>query len=365
MNTIGFPNTDIYMEHEHGGEESFWPSFTDIMMVIVMTFLLITVAVILNNWELVNSLKASVAAEQQAAAQAQSALQVVETKSRENETLEERLLRIEQLLASRNKALQESQLKASQTLAALTASQADLTKAQGNIDQLSTEKTKLVGEKTALEASKASLEAAKTKLVETLKASESNTQLQEQKIATLVREKEQVLLAADDEKKELETQLKESSSKLESLAEVQDKVQEMQRELDAREQEISSLKARDTEGHDKLLSLQGEYDELDKKYQKLLRPARSDKNKHVVRVIYDKVAGRGAYQIVDMGRPAQKISSRAELGQKLSVLKQEYGNDLYVKIIIPESSSISHTEAWKFTSEILNEYDYYYSDEKL
>ena len=30
--------------HDESAEESFWPSFTDIMMVIVMTFLLVTVA---------------------------------------------------------------------------------------------------------------------------------------------------------------------------------------------------------------------------------------------------------------------------------------------------------------------------------
>ena len=48
-NSIGFPDLDLYGEYEGGGGESFWPSFTDIMMVIVMVFLLVTVSVILNT----------------------------------------------------------------------------------------------------------------------------------------------------------------------------------------------------------------------------------------------------------------------------------------------------------------------------
>src|SRR5919107_1150809 len=57
--------------HRHGDtladHNTFWPSFTDIMTVVVMIFLLTSVIVIVHNWELVDNLRASILAEQQAA----------------------------------------------------------------------------------------------------------------------------------------------------------------------------------------------------------------------------------------------------------------------------------------------------------
>lgn len=41
-------------------EESFWPSFTDVMMVITMIFLIVTVAVVLTNTRLLDDLRHSV-----------------------------------------------------------------------------------------------------------------------------------------------------------------------------------------------------------------------------------------------------------------------------------------------------------------
>ena len=129
----GFPNSDFYNEHEGAGGESFWPSFTDIMMVIVMVFLLVSVAVILNNWQLMEELKRSVDAERQAAQQAQAALTTAKMKKEENETLAERLARLETLVSARtatveqlqqqnkmvNNALDSSQQQAKQRLQAL------------------------------------------------------------------------------------------------------------------------------------------------------------------------------------------------------------------------------------------------------
>jgi hypothetical protein len=33
---------------------------------------------------------------------------------------------------------------------------------------------------------------------------------------------------------------------------------------------------------------------------------------------------------------------------------------LYVKIVIPDTSGLSYSEAWSFTNNILSRYDYYY-----
>jgi hypothetical protein len=48
------------------GEDSFWPSFTDIMTVIVMIFMLAMVILLLPNMELLSQLRATMEAELQA-----------------------------------------------------------------------------------------------------------------------------------------------------------------------------------------------------------------------------------------------------------------------------------------------------------
>ena len=46
--------------------------------------------------------------------------------------------------------------------------------------------------------------------------------------------------------------------------------------------------------------------------------------------------------------------------KQLLKLKQKYGDNLYVKVIIPENSGLSYNEAWQFMQDIFNKYDYYY-----
>ncbi len=67
-----------------GGENSFWPSFTDIMMVVTMIFLMATSLLVVRNWQLVAELQESITAERIAS-------QLIESTSQENVTLEERL----------------------------------------------------------------------------------------------------------------------------------------------------------------------------------------------------------------------------------------------------------------------------------
>ena len=55
---------DLRQNHAHMLEESFWPSFTDIMTVVVMIFLIATSVLIVKNWELVQELKTSILVEQ-------------------------------------------------------------------------------------------------------------------------------------------------------------------------------------------------------------------------------------------------------------------------------------------------------------
>ena len=106
-------------------------------------------------------------------------------------------------------------------------------------------------------------------------------------------------------------------------------------------------------------SLQDEYDELRVKYDKLIQPARSAKGKHVVTVRYWKENGQYHMGIKDTGETDYSVVTRKELNRRLSKLKDDHPGNLYVKLIIPDDSGLSYNEAWTFTKDILDMYDYY------
>jgi len=255
MNNGGFPNSDFYHEHEGSGGESFWPSFTDIMMVIAMVFLLVSVAVILNNWQLMEDLKRSVNAEQQAAQQAQAALTAAQMKKKENETLAERLVRLETLVASRTATVQQLQQRNKTVSSELTSS-----RQQAEQRLLALEK----------------IQAERITLKNTLRDNENTlSQLK----TTLTAEEEQT-----------ERLLKQS--KLDKQA-----IDKAESESNNSQDELKALREKLQNGHEQLASLKGEYNSLDKRYQKLLKPARSTKSKYVVKVIYSKERGVATYQL--------------------------------------------------------------------
>ena len=55
---------DLRQNQHHLVEDSFWPSFTDIMTVVVMIFLITTSILIVKHWELVDELKTRIKVEQ-------------------------------------------------------------------------------------------------------------------------------------------------------------------------------------------------------------------------------------------------------------------------------------------------------------
>jgi hypothetical protein len=58
---------------------------------------------------------------------------------------------------------------------------------------------------------------------------------------------------------------------------------------------------------------------------------------------------------------SEEIISESDLYQKLSVLKVKHADKLYTKVI-PDDNSLTHGEAWGFTTKILNRFDYYYQN---
>ncbi|QTR47905.1 hypothetical protein J9253_08325 [Thiothrix litoralis] len=273
-------------------EESFWPSFTDIMMVITMIFLIVTVAVVLTNTRLLDNLRHSVLAEQvaqqeaqklavdaqRAAQEAQKANQQAEFQLKANATLEEQLDYLQQRTASLEMELLRSRATTEEARATSTSKDAELARLQ------------------AL-----------------------------------------------------------SSTQADTLGLRDKAIQELQITLESKETDMAGLRTKVDESEKKLLSMQGEYTELDQKYQKLLKPARSTKGKQVVEVVYSK----SGYSIRKPGEASSRSVTRAALESELGALKAQHSTDLYVKVIIPNNSGLSYNDAWRFTSDMLSKYDYY------
>jgi chromosome segregation ATPase len=299
------------------GGDTFWPSFTDIMMVIVMIFMIASTVLVLRNWDLVQELRATIEAEHQAEALARS---MTETSA----TLEEQLaqaqhknseLRMRLMRADENRQSMQVQLAdQSQQLQALTEKQQQLA--------ASLQQSRRSGQRNADRLVKVSAELAKTSAE------------YEQLVATHASLQELLLQALDD----LDASEQTGSEQALELAKLRQGYSVSTRQMDA---------------------LQGEYDELRIKYDKLIRPARSASGKHVVTVRYWKENGHYQLGIRDTGETDYSVVTRKELHRRLSKLKDDHSGKLYVKLIIPDDSGLSYNEAWGFTMDILDKYDYY------
>ncbi len=318
----------------HAVEGSFWPSFTDIMMVITMIFLMATSLLVVRNWQLVAELRESVEAEQIAS-------QMIKSTSMENSTLEERVVNAEQS----NSILRLRLLKKDEEL---QLSKNSLRQQKFYIDAIETDNERL---KTSLGASLTALALANTE-IDTVKTQQQTLDI---KISTL----QQQLLSAEAQQVKLAFQLAEAQSKISDLAESK---QAQQQSIDDLTQQ-KQLLAREIDAYNKqLLSLKGDYDIVKTKYEDLIKPARSAKGKYIAEVYYIRGAGGEVIRYKQPGNSDFIDLSLAEVEKRLTKLKQEKGNDLYVKIIIPTDSGLTYNEAWEFMRKLLAKYDYYYQE---
>ncbi len=327
--SFGFPNANNDFEYHDSNEESFWPSFTDIMMVIVMVFLLVAVSVILNNYQLLENLKKSIQAQQLASS-------IAEDTQLKNSTLEEQLLQLKQQLALAN-----NQISAAKESNKTT--QAELLKNQQIIKELnaiSKQQTQQLEEKTAYFAT----------LEQQAKQQQKEQQNKVEDLKAQIEVLRNSLTENSSAYRELQQTLSNKSSKIEQL----------QTSLTEKTDQYNELKKKGESNETQLLSLQGELNSLDKKYQKLLRPARSAKNKFVVAIIYTKRKGRPIYRLRIHPKGEYKNVSRSQLERKMAKLKKQHKNNLYVKVVIPKNSGLSYNEALKFTSFMQKSYDYYF-----
>jgi DNA repair exonuclease SbcCD ATPase subunit len=293
---------------------SLWPSFTDIMTVILMIFMLTMVIVIIKNADLARRLLAQQAQQREvqealnAAREAESELELIVT------NLEEKLRakEMEIILLGDEISVLQSTLEAK--VAFISALQSRIGDLQEDVGRLESE-----------------------------------------------------VAAAREEKEKLRSRFNEKMAAIREetrrqIAEFNRKFAALLERLDEKEESIVVLNAEKRELELALAKQRKAYLVLEEKYNELVRPARSPMGKTVVTVQYSKTDGR--YRILFKGPDSDAFEAveRGQLHARLRRLKDALREKLYVKVIIPEDSGLSYNEAWNFTREILSKYDYYYQE---
>ncbi len=289
----------VDLRRSHLSSESFWPSFTDIMMVVVMIFLLTSMILMVKNWELLEQLRNSMAAEEQAE-------KIIHDTSMENATLEE------QLAQAQNEI---SMLRMQLLLASEQASQLNV-----ELDDKDRQIVIMLSDNAKLKNSVNKNENQIASLSSQLSAMQNNlTQLYidiEQKQNTLNEERQKIIII---------TQERDNQSRI-------------------------------------LSSLEDDFGSLKVKYDKLIKPSRTAKGKYVVSVNFERVNGKERIRFKDSGQENYTIVTKKQLHRKLAKLRKKYPEKLYIKIIIPKESGLTYNEAWTFMKGTLHKYDYYYQE---
>ena len=277
--------------------ESFWPSFTDIMMVVVMIFLLTSTILMVKNWELVEQLRESMMAELEAT-------EVIRSTSEENATLEEQLAQ----------------------------AQSEISMLRMQLMQASEQNSRLAGILNERDQQIIVILSDKSRLEENLNQSR-------QEIAVIASETRQL---KDD------------------LAKIQTNFKQQADELKANRDQIIVLTEQKDSASKQLTALKDDYGSLKVKYDKLIRPARTARGKYVVSVNYERIRGNERIRFKDAGAKAYRTMSKKELHTILARLKKEHKKKLYIKLVIPKESGLTYSEAWNFMKDVLEKYDYYY-----
>lgn len=312
----GFPDL-TGAHHDTDQDDSFWPSFTDIMMVVVMIFLITTAIQVTRNLELTRQLTQTTHSEQQAKQQAKVTLA-------ENLTLEERVAALEDLLSA-------SQLRQMRT-------QEEKAQLQNRVEQLVTD----LARKTNLSENLANRLKQKTREIETT-------------VVQLTKLDKELQQAKD----ELEEKSRELMAKLARLETASTTIDMLLKKQEQSEVDYANLKIKAELSDDELQRIEDEYQELEGKYTKLIRPARTTKGKYVVSLRYEKDAGADRFELKTPVDGAFRIYTEQQMHNKLQSLKEQHKKDLYIRIIFPEDNQLSYKEAWSFTRDILDKYDYY------
>ncbi|MBU2500348.1 hypothetical protein KJ682_03355 [bacterium] len=305
----GYP--DLRLNRSNTGSDiSLWPSFTDIMTVILMVFMLTMVVVIIQNADLIEQIRLAQRLQDEALDKVAAGEQELADLRARATDLEEaiRSSRMEILLLTEEAERLDDQLEIK------TAVIADLKGDKEDIE----ENLRLI--RLRLQEREQELTEAQALIGGIREDAERTNRDLSRQIAELLRqleEKDTVMLTLTDEKTDLE------------------------RALARQRQDFSTL---------------------EDKYLALVRPARSALGKQVASVQYRRDNGGYRYLLKDIGGVEWEEMSREALFTRLGELKSRWGDELYIKIVIPDDSGLSYNQAWRFTKTVLSEFDYYYQD---
>ncbi len=405
-NTQGFVDLRITPQGQGShSDDSVWPSFTDIMTVVVMIFLMALVIILIRNVDLVKELRATIEKERETAEIAQStAVQKVELEERLDQ-LERKIAEIQLALraANRDRDSMAAKLEVSnETVQRLTVDIVALEKLR---DQLLKDNEELAKARLALSGRLQVTEEAKEELaLQNQKLEALQLQLSEEK-ATLETERDELsaekasimtqLLALQTQsrqlaeekaqlevaKAEVETEKESLSGEFDALKAVYVLLQTEQKTLEERfedaqtavasleeqyaslQQELEAETAKVIAGEEKFTELQIDFEDLEERYLKLVGPARSELDKYVVEIHYRKVGDQYVYEYREPGDVEAQQLPLATIRSRLAEHKARDPKKLYTKIVIPDDSGLSYNEAWNFTWDILRSYDYYYYEQ--
>ena len=327
---------DLRLNQPSGqNSESFWPSFTDIMTVILMIFMIAMVVLLLRNMELVNQLRATMEAER-------NAQELAKATGEEKENLALKLHRLENEMT-----LLRMQLMRKEGLAK---------EQQETIGGQSEQIARLLAEKEHLALRRDQLEAEAYTLTQRLESANATAETLRQNLEANRRELAQYQQELSAMASEIADMKAEYASTRQQLTSLQERHQDQTSQLQA---------ARNAEQRtgSQLASLRSDYNELKVRYNKLVKPARSAEGHFVVEVRYAKRDGRIQIELKRQDDGLFSPVTEQALHRELGALKAAQEEGLYVKVIFPKDSGLTFNEAWAITSDLHSRYDYYFQDE--
>ncbi len=305
----GFNDLRVNRQNQ-SSDTSIWPSFTDIMTVILMVFMLTMVVVIIKNADLINQIRLSRNLQAESETALRNNVQVLADLRLRNSDLEMavRTARMEIILLSD-----------------------EMQRLDDNLEIKAAAIARLAGEKEELEEN---LRLIRMQMVEKDQELENA-----QAMIGGIRDE------ANRANRELSLQLAELLSQLEE-----------------NETTMLTLTDQKTDLELALARQRKDFSSLEDKYLKLVRPARSSLGKQVASVQFLKMDGEPKYLLKDLGKTTWNPLPKDVLFARLELLREQLGTDLYIKVVIPDDSGLSYNEAWNFTKTILSRFDYYYTD---
>lgn len=331
---------DLRLNRQDGqNQESFWPSFTDIMTVIVMIFVIAMVVLLLRNIELVNQLRATMEAER-------AAMELAKTTGEEKESLALKLFAAENDISMLRMRLMQLEEQRSEQA--------------GTIDTQHRSIVQLQAEKESLQLLRDQLNAENFTLTQQLQKRDTLIRQQQQSLEDL----QQTLLTAQQQLNRFQEEIAAAHSALNTLesnyAAVKEQLSQLQQRYSNQSGELLASRVAERESGRQLQSLQSDFEQLKVKYDKLIRPARSPAGRYLVEVRYTKPDNRILAEYQTQDKPGYQSITQAQLETILTGLKAQHANGLYIKVIFPENSGLTFTEAWSLTSHLHGNYDYYF-----